>query len=129
MVNRTNLPSLPLGPLQHGQGEKCPVIAALECLQPQPGAAAQRLQLQPEDFPIAAGEPTQTFPHQHGGTAEVAPLQVELGDRDLENALQHRPHRPLGLVPQLLESIVAAVPVPFVEAGNGQGQTGIGEKA
>ena len=58
----------------------------------------------------------------------VAPFQVQLGDSDLQDSLQHRPHRALGFMPELLEAIVAGVPRPGIEELNGLLETGIGDQ-
>ena len=75
------------------------------------GGLAQALQIEAQGAGAGCSQAADALAEQHRGAAKVAPFQVMVGHGDLQDALQDRAAGPLGLVPQLLEAVVAGVPL------------------
>ena len=86
---------------------------------------AQSLEIQAQSLIFAGAEAAQPLTGQHHGPMPVVALKVELGNGNLEDALQQRPHRALGFMPELFEAVVTGVPVAGIEQCDGQLQTWI----
>jgi hypothetical protein len=97
----------------------------LETAQSLPAAESEGLERQASGGASARPQSTETLSKQNSRSAPISPFEMEMGDSNLENALQHRPHGALGLMPQLLEAIVAGVPLRPVEQVHGPLKTGI----
>ena len=89
------------------------------------GLLAQRLEIQAQSLIFAGAEAAQPLTGEHHGPMPIAALEVELGNGNLEDALQHRPYRALGFMPKLFEAVVTGVPVAGIEQCDGQLQTWI----
>ena len=53
---------------------------------------------------------------------------MEMGHRDLQKALKHGPQRSCGLVPELLEAVVACVPLALIEKADRLLQARVGDQ-
>ena len=62
-------------------------------------------------------------------TAQIAALQMQLGDRGLQQTLQQRSAGSLGFMPELLEAVVAGIPLAPVEQGDGRVEAEIRHQA
>lgn len=104
--------------LKARQRQRTGVLPTLKCAEALTGTVAKTIEIKSQGLPIAASQPSQAFPQQHRGAALIPPLQVEMGDGNLKDALQGPPARSAGLMPELFKTIVAGVPLAGVELGH-----------
>ena len=117
------------GQLQMGTRQVVGGSTVLQRRQPAAQALAQGDQCDPKALITAAIQPSETLAHQHRGASQVAALQVQLGHCRLEQPLQQWPAGTLGLVPELLETVVAGIPLTTVEQVDGFRQAWISLQA
>jgi hypothetical protein len=87
---------------QAGQGQCGWVTASLQTAQSGRAGLAQVDEVETEGLRTAAGQTAHTFSKQDRGASLVAALEMEMGNGDLKNALEHGPVRPQGFMPELL---------------------------
>jgi hypothetical protein len=94
-----------------------------------PCLLAQQLKIQSERHGPCALQAAEPFPEEHGGSAPIAALQVQVRHGDLKDSLQHLAARALGFMPELLETVVAGVPLTGIEKPDGLPEAGINHQA
>ena len=92
---------------QARQGQTGEIGLSLQGLQPPGGQQPYRCQGKAQGLVATAPQPPQSLAHQHRRSAAIAAFEMEFGHGDLQQALEHGPDRSLGLVPELLEAVVA----------------------
>lgn len=109
---------------QAGQGQGGWIVSGLKTRESRHAGLAQVVEVEAERLRTAAGQPAQSFTQQHRGAALVAALQVEMGHGDLQQTLENGPIGPLGFMPELLEAVVAGIPLPGIEEVDGPLEAG-----
>lgn len=116
------------GRLEEGQRQRFCIAAGLQSLEPRACPLAEQIEIETQSFRPTSLEASQPFTKKDRGAPQVAALQVEMGHRHLEDSLEHWPHRACSFVPELLEAVVAGVPLAAIEQRDGLPQTGIGHQ-
>lgn len=113
---------------QAGQGEGFDRLLTLERLKPGTGALAKKQKVAPQGFRSAGGESAEPLAQQDSGPPGIAPLQVDVGNGDLQDSLENGAQGALGFMPELLETIVAVMPLARIEQRDRLLQSGIHEQ-
>ncbi len=87
----------------------------LKRLEEEGAVAAKQGQVETKGAISKGCQSPKPLPEQNGGSPEVAPFPMKVGDGNLEDALEHRTIGLQGFVPERLKAIVASIPVGLIE--------------
>jgi hypothetical protein len=113
-----------LGKRQHGW-----ISILLQLDQACSSALAQTSKIEAKGNGACPLKPTKTLTKQHRGTTQIATLKMHVRNGDLQDALQQPATRIEAFMPQLLEGVVAGVPIGGIEKPDGLPKTGISHQA
>jgi hypothetical protein len=114
---------------QLGKGQHSGISILLQLEQTCSSDLAQTSKIEAKGNGAAPLKPTKALTEQHRGTTEIATLKMHVRNGNLQDALQQPATRIEAFMPQLLEGVVAGVPLGGIEKPDGLPETGISHQA
>ena len=105
------------------------ILVQLQSLKTGTRYLAQVIKVEAKGHRAGVLKAADAFPQQHRGSSAVAALQMQMGHGNLQDSLKHTPAGSLGLMPEILKSIVAGVPLSGIEKPDGFPKAGVGHQA
>ena len=91
------------------------ILTGLQCEEAAPHALSGFTKIK-TDADLGSGLKTpQTFAKKDRGASKISPFQMQVRHSHLQDSLKDGPHRPPRLVPELLEAVMAWVPLAGIE--------------